>query len=689
MSFCKNTHGSGLLVLLLGIAIVLYAPPANAATYSGGDGTAGTPYLISTVQDLQDLSNPANSADWDKHFLMTNNIDMAGVTGFTPIAPSTVLGDWLPPDYPFTGVFDGGGYEIQNLVIDQPLLDYVGLFGWVVSPAQISNLGYTGGSVSGNGNVGGLMSQNEGTITACYTTGTVSGSGNYVGGLVASGGGTIVRCYSECVVSVESAVMPVNCVGGLVGICSGTIEDCYATGDVTGFGDYVGGLVGDNFKDGTVTGCYATGDVTTISAIFESGGHVGGLVGAGEGAILRSYATGNVFGAEDEIGGLVGACYGAVSDSYATGNVSGLDCVGGLVGDNGGGIVTNCYAIGSVTGSTLVGGLVGGQLGGTTSKSFWDTTVGGPDNGVGVGLPTVEMKQRTTFESMGWDFTDSDGDAPDWFIVENVSYPTLYLPVPISSVAGLQQISANPASSYFLTQDIDASETRAPAEKASGPGFLPLCSAANPFTGTLDGNGHRIANLYIDRPSMNQVGLFSYIGAGGEVHDLGLEGVTITGGNQTGGLSGVNAGRVRQCYVRGTIVGANSVGGLVGENQGSVNESYAAASLTGATTGGLIGVDNGGVVSASFWDTTMSGTSFSGGGTGLPTASMHLTSTYSAAAWGLSEHVVHCRGFLLSLLPSQRPCAHGDRPTTANRRGQRGHRRGSVFAAGFRDGGRR
>ena len=73
-----------LFLILLGTMPAVYA-----AAYSGGTGIDGDPYLISTVQDLLDLSNPANSADWSRHFLMTNDINMDGVTGFTPIAPDT------------------------------------------------------------------------------------------------------------------------------------------------------------------------------------------------------------------------------------------------------------------------------------------------------------------------------------------------------------------------------------------------------------------------------------------------------------------------------------------------------------------------------------------------------------------------------------------------------------------------
>ena len=44
-----------------------------AQTYSGGAGTAENPYQISTLEDLRFLSENGE-ADWDKHFIMTNDI---------------------------------------------------------------------------------------------------------------------------------------------------------------------------------------------------------------------------------------------------------------------------------------------------------------------------------------------------------------------------------------------------------------------------------------------------------------------------------------------------------------------------------------------------------------------------------------------------------------------------------------
>ncbi len=93
----------------------------------------------------------------------------------------------------------------------------------------------------------GLNSTN-GTVTHCYSTGTVSGG---------------------------------HQVGGLVGMNFGDVTACYSTGAVNGF-TQVGGLVGDNTSGGHVTHCYSTGAVT-------GGMLVGGLVGVVWGSVTGSF----------------------------------------------------------------------------------------------------------------------------------------------------------------------------------------------------------------------------------------------------------------------------------------------------------------------------------------------------------------------------------------------------------------
>ena len=224
--------------------------------------------------------------------------------------------------------------------------------------------------IIGSSYVGGLVGENEGTITNSYATGSVSGDDEEV--------------------------------GGLVGRNFRTITNSHATGSVSGDDD-VGGLVGSNFR-GTITNSYATGSV--------KGGFSGGLVGWNEGNITNSYATGSVEGAS---GGLVGFNVGTITNSYATGSVKGGRPSGGLVGWNEG-IITNSYATGSVRVlSSSIGGLVGRNNKGNITNSYWDVDASGIQiSAGGTSKTTVALQSPTTatgiYSSWGsnhWDFGTS------------------------------------------------------------------------------------------------------------------------------------------------------------------------------------------------------------------------------------------------------------------------------------------
>lgn len=131
----------------------------------------------------------------------------------------------------------------------------------------------------------------------------------------------------------------------------------------------------------------------------------------------------------------------------------------------------------------------------------------------------------------------------------------------------------------------------------SGAGWLPIGNSSNPFTGTLDGNGKIISNLYIYRQGFGTVaGLFGVIDGPGIIANLGLEEVNVTGSHGVGGLAGYNTqGNITDSYSTGSVVGQNDVGGLVGGNGGNITNSYSAVVLRGLSTsvGGLVGSNNG------------------------------------------------------------------------------------------------
>jgi mucin-19 len=245
------------LVMIAATVLAVHAG-VYAGTYSGGSGTTGNPYKISTVADWQALI--ATSGDWSKSFILTADLDFGGAA-ITPVGNEGTL---------FTGVMDGAGHSLSNLKINQPNSNYVGLFGYI-SGGQIQNLGVVNAQIQGNIHVGGLVGSNGSTITSCFTTGTVSGNRS-VGGLAGSNMNTITSCYATGSVTGSDSL-----VGGLVGMNSSKISSCYATGTVSG-SSLVGGLIGWTLR-GMITSCYATGAVSGNS-------NVGGLAGGNDSGMI-------------------------------------------------------------------------------------------------------------------------------------------------------------------------------------------------------------------------------------------------------------------------------------------------------------------------------------------------------------------------------------------------------------------
>jgi hypothetical protein len=114
------------------------------------------------------------------------------------------------------------------------------------------------------------------------------------------------------------------------------------------------------------------------------------------------------------------------------------------------------------------------------------------------------------------------------------------------------------------------------------------------LTGIFDGNDHKVLNLNIDDGGAGNgyLGLFGSIGKGGQVRNLGVEGVSISGGWSIGGLAGYSDGNVMNCYSTGDVSGDEfDVGGLVGGNiYGSISNCYSTCDASGVwSVGGLLG----------------------------------------------------------------------------------------------------
>ncbi|OYT16053.1 MAG: hypothetical protein B7C24_09850 [Bacteroidetes bacterium 4572_77] len=113
------------LVLIYSIVFSQGVEPTN------GTGTPDDPYQIENFDNLVWLSE--NTSALNKSYIQTADIDaiesadLNNGEGFLPI------GTYIPCflEYAFSGVYDGKGFAISNLVINRPDSTYQGLFGCI------------------------------------------------------------------------------------------------------------------------------------------------------------------------------------------------------------------------------------------------------------------------------------------------------------------------------------------------------------------------------------------------------------------------------------------------------------------------------------------------------------------------------------------------------------------------------
>lgn len=249
--------GGGTASILYNPSLGYAAPTDYAAFFTGATPTSYM--LVKDVNQLQSISTNlagtyALSCDIDAGITSTWN----GGQGFVPLGDDSLI-----PAQSFTGSFNGFGHTITGLYINRPATQYVGMFGGC-GAAVIENVGMVNVNITGGFQTGGLVAHTGGTISKCFTTGTVTGTSNTV--------------------------------GGLVGLSAGTTVDSYSTAAVSG-NTYVGGLIGANYGGASfVENCYSAGNVSGASS-------VGGLSGYNAGSIIDSYWDTQTSGQATSVGG--------------------------------------------------------------------------------------------------------------------------------------------------------------------------------------------------------------------------------------------------------------------------------------------------------------------------------------------------------------------------------------------------
>lgn len=550
-----------------------------------GSGTESDPYVLTTVAELQAIQDEP-----DAYYELGSDINASG-TGFQPISG-------------FSGTLDGKGYEVTDLTIDTSN-DEVGLFATIQSSGTVKAVRLVGATVTGSGTVGTLAGTNLGTVEDVGATETtVHGDSNKVGGLVGQNEGTVTLSFAAGTVE-STYTASSGSVGGLVGRhASGEISESLATTAVEApdAGD-VGGLVGHSYA--LVQDSYATGDVLGDQV-------VGGLVGENDGTVERSFAAGIVGG--NDHGGFT-AQSSTETDCYWDETASGLG-------------VTAGGASGRTT-AEMQGNDADGNLSGLDFQSTW-ATVGddypvlqGIDQGEQLDARPEQREPRTAIHEV----MDGDGSAADPYVV--------------TGPQELQSMSQDVIAFYELGTDVDAAGTDFQPVEAfrghlDGQGFeithLTVDTTADEvgLVAQLSGSG-TVENVRIVDGSVSggsRVG--ALIGYNlGHVENVGTSETTVHGDHgDVGGLVGENHGPVVRSFAAGTVesdysssngeigglVGhhrndeirksfatatvkapeGGEVGGLVGENDATILDAYATGDVVGGSTvGGLVGHNDG------------------------------------------------------------------------------------------------
>lgn len=547
--------------------------------------------------------------------------------------------------------------------------DVGGLVGGSEYYSTISNC-YATGAVTGTSSVGGLVGFHsfEGCrISKSYATGAVTGTSNYVGGLVGyNSDGDILDSYAV------GAVTGISYVGGVVGYNNtySTISRCYAIGAVAGTSE-VGGLVGGNL--GTVTASYWNKETSGRSS--SDGGTGLTTVQMKQQASFSGwdFATTPVWGIQGAYPYLAGLAtctltyqageHGRIYDGLTSGTTLGQVINLGSTGTPVTALADTGYLFaqwsdGSAANPRTDSGLTSHT---TLTAEFSDhcrlTYIAGA-HGTVDGLTSVTQvislgssgTPVTAIGDEGWYFLKwSDGSRAnprqDVNVTNNVTVTAVFTAIPreapdagdgattatayqIKTLANLVWLSdqaatgATSAKYYMLMNDIDASATAAwNDDDTTTPtleGFSPIGNSSSyHFRGIFRGQGYKITGLTINRSSTNNVGLFGYVGSGGEVRDLGLEGGSVTGSSSAGGLAGCSSsGVISNCYATGPVIGTSFAGGLIGFNTGgTVTDCHAAGVVTGGwPAGGLVGSNYPGVISNCYATGAVTGGSTDVGG---------------------------------------------------------------------------
>jgi hypothetical protein len=609
----------GIIVISIFSGMQTMFADAKDGFFGGGDGSAGNPYIIEDVWDLQNMSSNRTA-----HYALGNDIDASATRTWNS-------GAGFEPVYAFTGTLDGRNHTITGLYIHRGNTDGVGLFASVGFDALVRDVKLADVNVTGYTDVGGLAGANEvGTIYNCHATGTVTNSWNGAGGLVGTNGGTLDRSHFTGLVKGKYST------GGLVGsLTAGVVNNSYFEGTVIGSGD-AGGLLASGFLRGRVINSHYNIDRVTIN-----GGPNVTIGGIFDAQYQDWFSSGLALDISDYRATL------APSGSwFEVGSVQGLRNLLGFAGVEGlkfrlaadldissapGLFVPYLAAEFDGANHTISGLSINSPL--TDCAGMFGFSAKGTIRNLGVACSSVVGRTRAGC-LLGYNYFGTVWDSWASGNVESHAYTGVLVgyndrgTVSRCTSSGCATSSGNYAGGLAGENDrgtVSDSHSTASATSAAIVG------------GLIGGNTGTVSNSSAtgDVSGFERIGgLIGYQFSGMTANSFSSG--DVAGYESIGGLIGRAYGMVSDSFAWGNVTGTNYVGGLIGDGFFNMSDSYAAGTVVGTIVGGLVGI-NEYIVSDCFWDAQTSGQVTSPGGTGKTTSEMMTRSTFTSAGWDFTS----------------------------------------------------
>ena len=455
----------------------------------------------------------------------------------------------------YSGTFDGNGYTIGGLCINDINFKGVYLFDKITKNGKIMNLGIVDSYMKIGMSCGWFCGRNEGLIINCYNKSTVIANDDEAlsaaFGICGENFGRIERCYNTGSISAY---------GSAAGLCTnnyGVVVNCYNTGDTQSELDwgYTSGLVCGNAPTGSIANCYCAG-----SKIIGPNS-LGSICSLNEGKITNCYydkdkcSVGGIGGSD-----VAGQAEGKTTAQFKSGEVTYL-----LQGDQseavwGQTIGTEDYPV--LGGKKVNYGYPKGScILGYTNLSIISAPYHTYNNGFCVRCSGYQPAQSVS----NTHHPELLSKYANYYAIENAGQ--LYWFANRVNEDKKYDICAVLTSNITVNSSVLQSDgTLNSSKQSTFKAWTPIGnSQTNTYSGTFDGNGKTISGLYLNDASKDYVSLFgvSY----GTIKNVGVVDTYFHGKSYLGAICGYNIGTVMSCFSKSYIYGANiNVGGVCGAN---------------------------------------------------------------------------------------------------------------------------